>query len=188
MPKKPILSLEEKALFEKAMEKVKPLKIKKAKVRFTKEPPTLRSKTNTTKSHVNPSPNNELFSKIVLTDPQEFDIHAETVLSFHRSGINDKRLKKLRRGEVIIESTIDLHQHTVEQARIALINFLQQCLARENRAVRIIHGKGQREGRYARLKTFIYHWLPQFDFVLAFHSCPPEQGGTGALTVLLKKQ
>lgn len=180
MPKKPTLSPEDKALFEKAMKDVTPLKYKKNKAPFSKQP---------SKPYRNPTVSETEHSTIIaLSDPQELTIYAETVLSFHRGGLNERLLKKLRRGEFIVSAVLDMHHYTIEQARTALSEFLQQSIQQEFRFVRIIHGKGQREHNYARLKTFINHWLPQFDFVLAFHSCPPAQGGTGAVNVLLRKQ
>ncbi len=179
MSKKPILSPADKALFDEAMKNVTPLKHKKNKVVFEPKRPKIKSQ------NIDEPPIEE--THIFLTDPSMLDIQAETILSFHRAGLNERLLKKLRRGEVTIDAMLDLHQHTIEQARIALSSFLQTSFDNGLRFIRIIHGKGQRESDYARLKTFINHWLPQFNFVLAFHSCPPNQGGTGAVIVLLKK-
>jgi DNA-nicking Smr family endonuclease len=37
------------------------------------------------------------------------------------------------------------------------------------------------------LKTQVMNFLKQHPQVLAFHSCPPKDGGTGAVFALLKK-
>ena len=56
------------------------------------------------------------------------------------------------------------------------------------RCVRIVHGKGlSSEGKLPVLKVKVNSWLRQKDDVLAFCSARPQDGGTGAVYVLLKK-
>ncbi|TQV07217.1 SMR domain protein, partial [Xanthomonas perforans] len=55
--------------------------------------------------------------------------------------------------------------------------------------VRIIHGKGLQSDTGAPvLKNLMDRLLRQRNDVLAFHSAPPTQGGTGALLVLLARR
>lgn len=109
------------------------------------------------------------------------------ILSFSRSGLQHKALKKLRQGKNPIEHTLDLHGLTVEQARKELIAFLSECETAGLRHVMIIHGKGFRSKEKPIIKPMINRWLRRVDNVLAFHSAQPADGGSGAVYVLLKK-
>ena len=109
------------------------------------------------------------------------------VLSFSRSGLQHKVLKKLRQGKQPIEHVLDLHGLTVELARIELIEFLGECEALGLRNVIIVHGKGYRSRNKPVIKPMINRWLKATDNVLAFHSAQPKDGGNGAVYVLLKK-
>ena len=61
------------------------------------------------------------------------------------------------------------------------------ALAQQLRCVRVIHGKGLRSGPAGPvLKHAVSDWLARIDSVAAFATARPEDGGTGALYVLLK--
>lgn len=107
----------------------------------------------------------------------------EAVVGFRKEGVQHGVYRRLKRGEYPIGKVLDLHGMTVREARKALYRFLQECQLREVRTALIVHGKG-REGW---LKGCLVAWLPRLPEVLAFHSARPEDGGTGALYVLLKK-
>ncbi len=109
------------------------------------------------------------------------------ILSFSRSGLQHKVLKKLRQGRNPVEHTLDLHGLTVEQARVELIEFLGECEAAGIRNAIIIHGKGFRSKEKPVIKPMVNRWLRAADNVLAFHSAQPADGGSGAVYILLKK-
>ncbi|MCX4189347.1 Smr/MutS family protein [Methylophaga sp. OBS3] len=113
----------------------------------------------------------------------------EEVLEFRRPGIQHKQFAKLRSGKVHIDAELDLHGMTAEKAEPILSVFLEQCQQQQIRCVRVIHGKGwgSRDNRPV-LKSKVNHWLRQSDAVLAFCSATIEDGGSGALYVLLKRQ
>ena len=109
-------------------------------------------------------------------------------LSFIRPGIQKQTLRKLRRGQFVIEQELDLHGHIVAEAKPALNHFLQTATHMGKRCVRIIHGKGLgSKNNMPVIKNKLNLWLQQDDRVLAFCSARPNDGGTGAVYVLLKK-
>jgi len=107
--------------------------------------------------------------------------------SYLRAGLGHDVLRKLRRGHWVVQDAVDLHGLTREEARSALGEFLGACVRRGLRCVRVIHGKGLRSpGREPVLKGKVQVWLLKRDEVLAFCEAPRNQGGSGALLVLLK--
>ncbi|HEY8069231.1 MAG TPA: Smr/MutS family protein [Burkholderiales bacterium] len=102
-------------------------------------------------------------------------------LSYLRDGMARATLRKLRRGHWAIQDGVDLHGLTRDQAGAAVAEFLQQCLARGLRCVRIVHGKG-----LGILRAKLGKWLPQREEVLAYCQASANQGGGGVLLVLLK--
>ncbi len=109
-------------------------------------------------------------------------------MEFARSGIAPRTLAQLRRGSTPPTATLDLHGCQAKPAQLALHEFLLRCGARGERCVRIIHGKGRgAHGATPVLKSIVNHWLRERPQVLAFCSAPPNDGGTGAVYVLLKR-
>lgn len=118
-------------------------------------------------------------------DPGELE-HGE-VLLYLREGVSRQVLRRLRRGQYSVGAVLDLHGHTVDEARAALAAFLNQQRTGAHRCVRIIHGKGYNSPHgQGKLKRLLNRWLPQREDVLAFCSARPMDGGTGAVYVLLK--
>ena len=108
-------------------------------------------------------------------------------LEFVRPGVQHGVYKNLRLGKYEIQSRLDLHRHTVEQARNALWHFVDDCHKHGVRCALVTHGKGEGREQPARLKSCVNHWLRQFDQVLAFHSAQKTHGGVGATYILVKK-
>lgn len=119
--------------------------------------------------------------------PEEVETGDE--LLFTRPGLQTKVIRQLRRGHHPITAELDLHGMVVKQARLALTDFLKQCRRKNDRCVRIIHGKGLgSKHKLPVLKNKVNNWLQQRDDVLAFCTARPVDGGTGAVYVLLKRQ
>ena len=107
--------------------------------------------------------------------------------SYLRAGLGPDVLRKLRRGHWVVQEAVDLHGLNRHQARSSLGEFLGSCLRRGVRCVRVVHGKGLRSpGREPVLKGKVQLWLLKRDEVLAFCEAPRNQGGSGALLILLK--
>ena len=126
----------------------------------------------------------------VATNPSpmswDVGIDIEGAQSFVRGGLNPDLLRKLRRGDWVVQGSLDLHRHTQEQARLALGEFLSLARRQGWRCVRIVHGKGlSSPNREPVLKGKVRKWLQQRDDVLAYCEPRPHAGGGGAVTVLL---
>ena len=124
---------------------------------------------------------------MVLFDPTELTVGSEDRLFFSRPGLQDKRIKQLKQGDIRQSGYLDLHQMTVEQARKAVLDFLFHSREHSYNCVRIIHGKGKLNQSGAKLKNHVNCWLMQIPWVLAFSSAQPRDGGAGALYVLLRR-
>ncbi|HNO74357.1 Smr/MutS family protein [Nitrosomonas mobilis] len=108
--------------------------------------------------------------------------------SFIRPGLQRQTLRRLRRGDWPVQAQLDLHGLTRDAARRTLAIFLMESTQQRLRCVRIIHGKGfSSTDREPVLKKLTGNWLAQHESVLAFCQARPENGGSGALEVLLKK-
>jgi DNA-nicking Smr family endonuclease len=129
----------------------------------------------------------------VLADSLAFDAHDLDVesgdeLGFRREGISESVLRRLRRGEYAVRDEIDLHGMTQDEARAALGAFLAEAAHHNRRCVRVIHGKGLGSGhRGPVLKSAVNRWLRRHAAVAAFCSARRNDGGTGALYVLLSR-
>ena len=108
-------------------------------------------------------------------------------LSFRRPGVGADVVRRLRRGHWVLQSQIDLHGLRVDEAREVLVNYLTDCMKRERRCIRVIHGKGLGSvNKEPVLKGKVLKWLAQRNEVLAFCQAAPADGGSGALIVLLR--
>jgi len=98
-------------------------------------------------------------------------------------------LRDLRRGRWAIQDEIDLHGLNREEARDQLAAFLAQSLKCGRRCIRIVHGKGHGSpGREAVLRRLVRGWLMQKNEILAYCQAKPQDGGEGAVIVLLRTQ
>ncbi len=97
------------------------------------------------------------------------------------------------RGKFPIEDCLDLHGHTKESAHRVLDAFINEAFATEQRCVMVITGKGFRinSGDVGVLRLAVPQWLnsPSLrPMILAFSNAIPNDGGEGALYVLLKRK
>ena len=114
-------------------------------------------------------------------------LDTDAALSFARPGVGPDTVRKLRRGNWVIQGQLDLHGLRTDAAREALATFLRGATRRGWRCVRIIHGKGLGSvNKEPVLKSKVHSWLVQKDEVIAFCQAKASDGGTGALVVLLK--
>jgi DNA-nicking Smr family endonuclease len=121
----------------------------------------------------------------------EFDVETlldtDEALSFRRLGVGPEVVRRLRRGDWVIQAQIDLHGLRRDEAREQLATFLREAVKQGLRCVRVVHGKGNGSpGREPVLKAKVKTWLVQKNEVIAFTQARASDGGNGALVVLLR--
>lgn len=111
----------------------------------------------------------------------------DPTLSYAREGVGPDVVKKLRKRHWPVQDELDLHGMTRDVARGQLGDFLRRSTRRGVRCVRIIHGVGYGSpGGEPVLRSVVHSWLVQKDEVVAFCVANRNDGGNGALVVLLK--
>ncbi|NOK04382.1 MULTISPECIES: Smr/MutS family protein [Myxococcus] len=106
-------------------------------------------------------------------------------------GIDRNLLRALRRGDFAIQGQLDLHGKTQNEARDALERFLGDSRRAKKRCVLVVHGRGlNSKDQIPVLKERLKGWLSEKRIgrmVLAFATARPQDGGTGAVYVLLRR-
>ena len=124
----------------------------------------------------------------MLSDHYEPAEQDNDELFYLKPGIQQRTLKKLRRGQIHLDAELDLHGMIVPVARAAVVEFLHECQRRHIQCARIIHGKGLgSRNRGPVLKIKLGSWLRQHEEVLAYCPARHNDGGAGAVYVLLKR-
>lgn len=112
----------------------------------------------------------------------------------------DARLKqRLVQGRIPVEQRIDLHGLTLREAERAMDRLLRDCIARGQRGLLVITGKGIKTGDEPpplfERRGVLRSWLPEYlrhgpwrDQILGLAPARQEQGGAGAFFVLLRRQ
>lgn len=167
------------SLFRDAMEGVAPLSAANRVVQKHPAPSTIPQYSQQIERYI---------AEDALSDQISLDIEPGGEWSYLRPELAQQTLRRLRRGHWQIKASLDLHGHTRDQARQALALFLDESVQLGHRCVHIIHGKGiSSKNREPVLKIRVGNWLAQRQDVLAFCQAKPEDGGGGAVVVLLRK-
>lgn len=108
------------------------------------------------------------------------------------AGLDPRIVRRMRKGDFAYQDHLDLHQLTVDEARLAVERFLSQAYRLGRRCVLIIHGRGRNsKDQIPVLKERLKIWLGRgalSRFVLAFTTARGCDGGAGALYVLLRRR
>jgi DNA-nicking Smr family endonuclease len=112
--------------------------------------------------------------------------------------IDARTAERLRRGELPIDATLDLHGHTAVEAHRALAGFIDRAWRARLRCLLVITGKGRAPeaalglgAQVGVIKAGVPRWLNEPGLrarILALSQARPQHGGGGALYVLLKRQ
>jgi DNA-nicking Smr family endonuclease len=122
----------------------------------------------------------------------EFDIaDTEEFIEGASPGTDRNLLRALRRGDFSLQGRLDLHGMTQVEAKAAVERFLNDSRRAKRRCVLIVHGKGlNSQDQIPVLKQQLKGWLSQKHIgkqVLAFATARPQDGGAGAVYVLLRR-
>lgn len=138
-----------------------------------------------TRPHPNKAPDFTVHRPQPLPKPHAPLYHGEA------AGVDKRTMERLRRGKLPLEGRLDLHGLTQDQAHSALIRFIDSAYSHGKRCVNVITGKGtQLNGNIGILRQQVPHWLNQPHLrskIIAFTHAPKDQGGEGAIYVLLKR-
>jgi DNA-nicking Smr family endonuclease len=175
---KPKSDDDEKSLFREALRGVKPLA---QPARVTAEPPKPRARARFARAD-----RMLVLEEILHGSDDEPELTAADPTFFARPGVAATTLRKLRRGQFLVQAELDLHGLSAAEAKVLLREFLIAALQRNARCVRIVHGKGLRSGpKGPVLRQLVNTTLRRTAQVLAFASARQVDGGTGAVYVLL---
>ena len=109
-----------------------------------------------------------------------------------RVGLDPRLLSQLRHGEFAMQSHIDLHGMTQPAAYQALTDFILDSVRKGLRSVLVVHGRGLGSpGGRPVLKHAAGNWLSHGTIgghVLAFTTARAQDGGAGAMYVLLRRE
>lgn len=114
-------------------------------------------------------------------------LETDAAMSFRRLGVGPDVTRRLRAGRWAIQAQLDLHGLRSDAARERLGAFIRKAHNAGLRCVRVIHGKGLGSpGGQPVLKDKVQRWLVQKSEVLAFVQARAQDGGAGAVVVLLQ--
>lgn len=123
-----------------------------------------------------------------LTDEVREWVEPDGIIEWRRDGVQDGVFRQLKRGNYEPQASLNMHQMRVQEARVEVARFIQDCYRYGVRTAVLIHGKGKRSAeRPALLKSLCNQWLPELEPVLAFHTAQRQHGGAGATYVMLRK-
>jgi DNA-nicking Smr family endonuclease len=107
------------------------------------------------------------------------------------SGLDPGLVRKLRRGDFSVQAHLDLHGKSRAEAKGEVDRFLRRSREQGKRCVLLVHGRGlHSKDQVPVLKEALRSWLATARFgrhVLAFATARPQDGGAGAVYVLLRR-
>jgi DNA-nicking Smr family endonuclease len=176
---------DEAELFRRAMQDVRPLKPRQ---REPAAPASGRRRSGQARARFARAERAAVLAESLLSPGPFIDAQPGDELLFRRSGVPETVVRRLRRGSYRVEAELDLHGLRALEGAAQLAQFLQRARAERLQCIRIIHGKGLRSGqRGPVLKNTVNTLLRRAEPVLAFSSARPNDGGTGATLVLLRR-
>lgn len=180
------ISPEDRALFRDSVKGAIPLGDKRPTTLPSKKPSKKEPLDKKSSPNKAPIPHQDSWENLPLSDHSSQPVSSEDLLEYSGSGISHKDMRRLKAGDFHVESQLDLHGLTADEARHQLLHFLEKAQSQGWRCIRIVHGKGKHGTDTPILKNLANTWLRQLPQILAFCSAPRRDGGAGAVTVLLK--
>ena len=131
----------------------------------------------------------QVLKELLSHDYDPADLETGEELLYLHEGLRPRVLRQLRRGQFSIQDEFDLHGLNVETARKVLLEFIAHAQRHNYGCIKVIHGKGLRSRNGGpKLKGMTDHVLRRHRAVMAFASARANQGGTGAVIVLLRQK
>jgi DNA-nicking Smr family endonuclease len=113
------------------------------------------------------------------------------------AGLDGSWDRKLARGAIVPDTTIDLHGMNLEMAHARLIGGIAQSMAMGARVILLIAGKSRPHGdhdvrgeRRGAIRAKLLDWLahsPHAGQIAAVRAASPRHGGAGAVYIVLRK-
>lgn len=181
--------ISDEELFAFAMSDVKEFKEFRRIATENKRPPTRISKVDPDQRALNSLLNlvkgKDRFN---LRNTQEY---VEWLNPKYSAAYRSDTASKLHEGVFAVQDYIDMHGLTLDHAEVEVDKFLNDSLIKGLRCIKFIHGRGLRSpSGTAVLKDALIEWLMgrYHKHVIAFATAPYNNGGLGALYVLLRKR
>lgn len=129
----------------------------------------------------------------LLAGAVSFDVHRseDGTIAAEQRGIKPGALERLWVNRKGVDAELDLHGLTADRAGRAVTQFVVEQHRAGRRTLRIIHGKGTHSPDGGVLGHAVEKALlgtAAAPLVHAFSSAPSDQGGTGALLVMLSNK
>jgi DNA-nicking Smr family endonuclease len=120
---------------------------------------------------------------IHLPDTQEY-------VEWANPAFRDDILQRMHEGHFSVQAFLDLHGCSVPEAEMEVADFLSDAFKKGLRCVKIIHGRGLRSTRGARIKEAVVKRLSGHyrKDIIAYVTARQCDGGLGALYVLLRRK
>jgi len=110
----------------------------------------------------------------------------------HAPGLDSSAKRRMRRGKIDIDATIDLHGLSKDKAYPALVRFIEIAFQMGHQTILVITGKGlKQDGTVGVLRKSVPDWLNQQSvapWIKGFSYAAPKHGGVGALYVMLRRR
>lgn len=164
------LSPQERALWHRVAATVRPLAPKSAPIAAAPQPLPVALKT--------PPP--------IAKRPIQAPVQSQPAIKAKLDGSWDKRL---RNGRLSPDRVIDLHDHTLDRAHLALHSAVEAAAQSGDRVILVITGKG-RPGRPGRIRAELHDWLASAHIrhhIAALRQASPRHGGSGAFYLILRR-
>jgi DNA-nicking Smr family endonuclease len=130
--------------------------------------------------------------RALVTGDRAFETHDDgRRVEGRRIDVPQPMLRKLRQGMFPIDARVDLHGLGANEARQAVEAFVREKRAAGEKCLLVVHGKGEHSPRgQGVLRHEIAGWLaegPASEHVAAFATATRDDGGEGAVYVLLRR-
>ena len=184
--RKPALSEEDRRLWEEVRRSVKPLASQGTKTGYVTATTAPLDAEDVFEDEAKPAALRKAIRK--STPLPSWQPPAQKTIAAKPGVLDDKTVRKLKKGRLGIDARIDLHGMAEHQAHSALNRFIDHARREDHRIVLVITGKGERSGGI--LRRAVPRWLaepPLVAMVGSWRQAHVSHGGEGALYVRLRR-